>query len=91
MNFRSHPAKTCSQKVKLVNWHGCIILWGILPLVYLYLQAKKQPQNYKFYTLLAFLFLCRKGIKISKIDQMNINTTCLNLLNNMKFVTTTVD
>ena len=55
------------------------------------LQAKKQPKNYKFYTILAFLFSCVKGIMISKFDQININTTCLNLLNNMGFVTIKVD
>ena len=55
------------------------------------LQAKKQPKNYKFCTLLAFLFSCGKGIRISKSDQININSTCLNLLNHIKFVTIKVD
>ena len=55
------------------------------------LQAKKQPKNYKFYTLLAFLFSCGKEIRYLKIDQININTTCLYLSNNMLFVTTKVD
>ena len=55
------------------------------------LQAKKQPQNYKFYTLLAFPFSCGKGIRISKSDKKKMNITCLNVLNNMKFVTTKVD
>ena len=55
------------------------------------LQAKKQPKNFKFYTLVAFLFSCGKGIRLSKIDQININTTCFNLLDNMTFVITKVD
>ena len=55
------------------------------------LQAKKQPKNYKFYTLLACSCSCGKGIRISTIDQINIITTCLNLLNHMKFVTIKVD
>ena len=42
-------------------------------------------------TLLTSLFSCGKGIRISKIDQINIDTTCLNLLNNMEFVTTKID
>ena len=53
--------------------------------------SPKKPQNYKFYTLLAFLFSCWKGIRISKIDQIDINTTCLNLFNHIKLVTTKVD
>ena len=55
------------------------------------LQAKKQPKNYKFYTIFESSFSCGKGIRISKIDQININTTCLNLLNHMKFVTIKVN
>ena len=66
--------------------------WGLLKSTYtIDLQAKKQPKNYKFCTILAFLFSCERGIRISKIDQININSTRLNLLNHMKFVTIKVD